>query len=71
MRPRQRCSLVEVQEVSVCLKASAALCRNKMTVPHVAYDRCLPRLCDYQTQVYTAGATATLKPLLDVGDAST
>lgn len=55
------------------LNAFAAVCINKTNVIHVAYDGCLPRLCDYQTQVYTAGATAapkctTLKLLLDAGD---
>lgn len=55
------------------LNAFSAVCINKTNVPHVAYVRCLPRLCDYQTQVYTAGVTAaskctTLKPLLDAGD---
>lgn len=67
MRPHQRCNLVEVQDVSVFLKAHI----NKKNVPHVAYDLCLLDFVTTKHNFTQQELQKRLKPLLDTGNTST
>lgn len=69
MRPHQRWNLVEEQDMSLILKASAPI--NKETVPQVAYDWCPLDSETTKHEFYTSRSYGNLKPLLDAGDTLT